>query len=108
MVKRLRVYEPVASLPMLVAAALIWCASVALPVVGFMAGAYLADSLKSPLRVALGAVIAVGSGVLANRIFKRHPWRTMVGDRLWTFEQPNPAATVPVLTEERFGERMEH
>jgi hypothetical protein len=63
----------------------------ALAIGGFVAGAYLANDLHDPLRVALGAIVALGPGQLtAAYIWRRRPWRTLLEDRLLSYEHFDP------------------
>ncbi len=55
---------------------------------GFVGGAYLAGNLHQLALVALGAVVALGSGQLAAAyVCRRRPWDRLLLDRLLTYEQ---------------------
>jgi hypothetical protein len=63
----------------------------ALAIGGFVAGAYLARDLHELLQVVIGAVVALGPGQWLSRyLWRRAPWRTLVEDRLWSYERPDP------------------
>jgi hypothetical protein len=63
----------------------------ALAIGGFVAGAYLANDLHDLLRVALGAIVAIGSGQLAAAyIWRRRPWDTLIANRLSSYERADP------------------
>lgn len=49
------------------------------------------------LEAALSATIALLFDGLAKTARARLPWRAVVGNRLWSFEKPNPPTEVPVL-----------
>ncbi|MGO9321729.1 MAG: hypothetical protein ACLQBY_13135 [Solirubrobacteraceae bacterium] len=58
---------------------------------GFVAGAYLADDLGDPVRVAVGAVVALGAGQLAAAcIWRRRPWHNLIAGRLASYERLDP------------------
>jgi hypothetical protein len=57
---------------------------------GFIGGAYLAGDLHDPLRVAGGAVVALGLGQLAAYIWRRRPWDTLIANQLWSYEHFDP------------------
>ena len=58
---------------------------------GFVAGAYLANDLHDPLRVAFGAIVALGPGQLAAAyIWCRDPWDALIANRLWSYERRDP------------------
>lgn len=87
----LRQYERWRCLWRVAAGALLIASLPALAIGGFVAGAYLADDLRNPLRVALGAIFAIGAGQLAAAyIWRRRPWHTLIAGRLATYERRDP------------------
>jgi hypothetical protein len=71
------------------AAGALWFASIpVLAIGGFVGGAYLAGDLHQFVRVALGAVVALGPGQLvAGYVWRRRPWDRLLLDRLLTYKQ---------------------
>jgi hypothetical protein len=49
------------------------------------------------LQALVSAIIALVFDGLGKRLRARFPWHSVVTNRLWIFEQPNPATEVPVL-----------
>jgi hypothetical protein len=87
----LRQYEDWRCLWRVVAGGLLITLVPALAIGGFVAGAYLANDLHEPLRVAIGAIVALGPGqVAAAYIWRRRPWDTSIANRLWSYERRDP------------------
>ncbi len=57
---------------------------------GLVACSYMAGDLHDPLRVAGGAVVALGAGRFSALLWRRRPWRTLIEDHLWSYERPDP------------------
>lgn len=108
MLNRLREFEGSGCLWRGVAALLVFFATLALPVVGAICAALIAVVGITTGQVAQAAIGAVVTGVFgagASRMKKRRPWRSVVADRLWTWEKPNPTHESQVLVEDPDMER---
>lgn len=97
LVRRLREYEGRRCLWRVPIAGLLWALPGLLLVLVFVVSAYLAGDLTSFVRVLIAAVATVALSPLAARLGHRRLWRSIVADRLWTYEKPNINGAVPVL-----------
>lgn len=89
LVSALRLYEPVRTGWTAGAGLLLSLAVPGLAIGGFVLGAYLADDLRQPVRVVLGALIALGPGqLLSGFVWRRKPWRLLAARRLAVYSTP--------------------
>lgn len=86
-VERLREYEGLRCVWRVAAGAALLASVPILAVGGFVAGAYLAGDLHRPLRVMLGAIVAIGLGQGAAYLWRRREWDRLIVERVWTYEQ---------------------
>jgi hypothetical protein len=96
MVRLLRAFEGWRALPRLAGVVITLGAITVLPFVGAVVGIYVGANLKLA-NVVLGAVLSVGSGSVAVWLSRRVPWRAILVNRLWTYEEPNPLGFVQLL-----------
>ncbi len=96
MVRVLRQFEGWWCVPRVLAAALAYGGIQLLRVAGAVAGIYVGADLKLS-HVVLGVGVSLGSVSLATWISRRSPWRTVLANRLWTYERPNPLGSVELL-----------
>lgn len=77
-----------------------------LALAGVVAGIFIAGDLSSLGCVVLGALVGVVSPVVAERLWRREWWRSLVAQRLWSFERPFAGQLdVAFAVRERDGER---
>jgi hypothetical protein len=99
MVRLLRAFEGWRCLPRIAVAAIAFGAIHLLPLIGAVAGIYVGANLKLA-DVVLGTVVSLGSGYLAVWISRRAPWRAILVNRIWTYEEPNPRGFVELLIQD--------
>lgn len=61
----------------------------AIAIGGFVVGAYLADGLHDPVRVALAAIVTLSAGKCAALLWRRRLWDALLITRLCSYETDN-------------------
>jgi hypothetical protein len=96
MVRLLGEFEGRASYPRTMAAGVAYVLIRALPLVGAVGGIYVGSDLRLA-HVVLGACLSLGLAWLSTFFSRSAPWRTIIANRLFTYEEPNPRTMVEFL-----------
>jgi hypothetical protein len=96
MVRLLRGFEGQASYPRIMAAGVAYVLIRVLPLVGAVGGIYVGSDLKLA-NVVLGACLSLGLASLSTFFSRSAPWRTIIANRVFTYEEPNPRTMVEFL-----------